>query len=80
MPTLSVTKIPIKEDLSTRIRILFFENEGFFSPNSAFHSHINDVFSTYTLVLRPVHTYRAVFGKWRNRRFFTKSKRLREAY
>ena len=44
MATVSVTNMLIKEALSTRIRILFFENGGFFGPNSAFGSHINGVF------------------------------------
>ena len=43
MPTLSVTKILIKEALSTRIRILFFENGGLFGQISALSSHINGV-------------------------------------
>ena len=72
MATVSVTNMLIKEALFTRIRILFFENGGFFlSEFCLWFPHKRRFCAKYTLVLRLVHTYRDVFGKW---------KHLREAY
>ena len=72
----------IKEPLSTRIRILFFENGGLFGQISAFRSHINGVFVQR---IRWFYAQSIRIGIFLENgeiylRFYIKSKHLREAY
>ena len=83
MPTVYVTyAYIIKEALSTRIRILLFENGGLFGQISAFRSHINGV---SVQRIRWFYAQSTCIGIFLENgeiylRFVTKSKHLREAY